>query len=166
MPSILIVALCVTTILCVLLSVILLLVWKHMRSRDELLQLRRWAWEKENDRLKGCVRKIVSVLEANVGGISKRINENTEAAISIKLHAPQLFVQHGTLAYWLDANDQFLCALGEAASDLLQSQSMPAIHQDRHWIFQDIYDGAGLTPPVGNRADRHTAKQAAMEHQS
>jgi len=113
----LITALVLTTSLCLLLG------WAYYRlfAKHYYSEARRKEQELnlmiENEEQAKYLRGILQVLNTDVGGIRKRINESAEIVDAIATHAPDLFDQCKGLAFWLHANDQFLVDLQAAAGE-------------------------------------------------
>lgn len=151
MVSVLIAALVVMTILCLLMGWACFRLFTARESALKWDESRRKEWmeeKKEQDRYLGGVLR---VLNANIGGISKRISESAEIANAIQSYCPDLFKQCDGLAYWLHANDQFLVNLYAIAAEGLDRDHRQRIHQmkkdGRGEVFWQIFENAGLTPP-------------------
>lgn len=90
-----------------------------------------------------------TVMLQKVGGLEKRISEGREVAATILQHRPELFREEHGIAYWLDANDQFLQAL-HAVYRRYEGQDQVMVHAasaQSEGIFQRVYEVTGLPPP-------------------
>lgn len=89
------------------------------------------------------------VLLKQAGGLGKRISECREITSELLHHNPELFSKEQGLVYWLDATDQFLCALHavycrhEGADPVMEHCA--SARSDT--IYQRVYDATGLPPP-------------------
>lgn len=81
------------------------------------------------------------------GGIGKRITESEEIICTINSLAPELFVKHKGLLYWLHANDQFLVKLSVVAG-IDDHHHSPKATDAREAFFNRLYQAANLQNPI------------------
>jgi hypothetical protein len=148
MTTFLIAALSVTTLLCLMFGrVCYMLVTAREQSWQYEKEQRR-QWMDEREQMRRYLSEVTHVLNANVGGISKRITESVEIADAIYRQSPDLFKSCDGLAYWLHANDQFLNALYNAAAEGIDPDHRRRVHEirkdGRRGILSRIYESAGL----------------------
>jgi hypothetical protein len=70
---------------------------------------------KESEFVKAHSQAVSLVIENRLGGIHKRIDEIREITEVVKTHSPELFKDVPGLGHWLEASDEFLCALRDTA---------------------------------------------------
>lgn len=129
--------------------------WALMKSLRRFHDEERHRWMEEREHMRSYAVGITRVLNTTAGGLGRRICENQQIANELIQRAPHLYKECMGLAYWLDANDQFLNALlGEAATHINPWQRHVADRgcgESAADIFNHIYACAGLKPPVDAR---------------
>ncbi|NTB05889.1 hypothetical protein [Agrobacterium tumefaciens] len=68
----------------------------------------------EAEALRRQLREVDKVIESSAGGLEKRIGEHQEIVAAITALQPTLFKDEPGLEHWLNANNQFFCALKAA----------------------------------------------------
>ncbi|MGF6440196.1 hypothetical protein [Paraburkholderia youngii] len=153
MTTFLIVALAVMTLLCIVLGRYYWALAQSVEARRKGEKELHDEWLAERMHWRGCVSRVASVLDTNVGGIGKRVSESVEIAEALQKHAPEVFKANRGLAYWLHANDQFLHALYDATAEHVDPVQRRRVHEVRknarpNELFIRIYEEAGLPPIV------------------
>lgn len=161
---ILMAALAVMTLLCLLLGRLCYRLDQRLKSSDDITRIRMRELEHENNELRRFSSGVGRVLNASVGGISKRLSESTEIVETLDRLAPELFKKDDGLIYWLHANDQFLVQLAEAATEGIDRSHGTSIHQQkkrgRDSVFLRVYENAGLRPPAQTTSHEVPARAA------
>lgn len=151
MTTFLITALIVTTLICLMLGWACYRLWTTMEQGQKYNNIRLKEWPDEREEKDRYLSGILRVLNANTGGISKRISESAEIAEAIYSFSPDLFRQCKGLAYWLHANDQFLTSLYAIAAEGIDRDHRQRVHEmkktGRAEVFGRIYESAGLSVP-------------------
>lgn len=160
----LIAALAVMTLICLVLGRLCYRLDQRLKRSGDFTRIRLRELEHENDELRRFSSGVVRVLNASVGGISKRLSESTEIVETINHLAPELFRKDNGLIYWLHANDQFLVQLAESAAEGIDRSHRRSIDQQkrrgRDSAFLRVYENAGLRPPAPTTSHDAPARAA------
>ncbi len=151
MNAFLIAALIMMTLLCLLLGWACYRLWITMERGRKYNEDRLKEWMDERKEKDRYLSGILRVLNADTGGISKRIDENAEIADAILLYSPDLFKRCDGLAHWLHANNQFLIRLYAMAAEGIDRDHRQRVHEmkkiGRAEIYGRVYERAGLPVP-------------------